>query len=260
MGKHTLQFRNWVNKVIKLVWKNRIFSYTIVEMSVYLYKNFDIYKIRFNDTIKKKVIESPNPSTVHSIDMCCNNIPIFIQLDKSVCIVDDNNCLILEVTNGVENFIKGLEEHIIETVYNKAERWFNGRRFTMAKIQNGLVSCLSQGKLTVTLSDKSCFFNQFRKKLSLEEISKFQFPLESTCVVRLCCLQFIGNKFTYKISVEQCKMNIEYKLVEYSIIESVGKSQDSITPITGTESDKSYREYPEYYHSEVDSAREDFFK
>lgn len=219
-------------------------------MSVNLYKNFDIQKIRFNDTIKRKV----QPEHVYSIDMYHNNNPIFIQLDKCSCLgIDANNRLILEVSRSMENFIKGLEEYIIDTVYEKSERWFNGKRFTMAKIQNALTSCLSNGEIVVTMSEDSCFFNQFKKRLPVTDL---KFPVDCTCVVRLCCLQFIGNKFTYKINVEQCKVNLEYKLIEYSIIED---SKDSITPISETESEKSYREYPEYYNSEVDSEREKFF-
>lgn len=235
-------------------------------MSVRLYNQFNIDRIRFNDVVKKKkqsIHSSDNNQTqltIHSIDMHHNNTPIFLQLDKCVCKgVDANNCLILEVPKGVEDFIKGLEEYIIDTVYDKSEKWFNGRRFTMGKIQTALTSCLSAGQLVVTMSDNTCFFNQFRKKLTVDDLrdSWEKSSIECICVVRLCCLQFLGNKFTYKISLEQCKVNIDYKLVEYSIIDD---SRDSITPITETESEKSYREYPEYYKSEVDSEGEAFFK
>lgn len=224
-------------------------------MSVHLYKNFDILKIRFSDTIKKKIVkDSGNKQT--DITMCHNNAPIFIQLDKCICSGVNNNCIILEIPKTVENFVKGIEEYIIDTLHEKSERWFNGKRFTMNKIQSGLVSCLANGKLTVMLNEDSIFFDQFKRKMTLDDLN---YPLDCTCVVRLCCLQFIGNKYKYKISVEQCKVNIDYKLVEYSIIETKSE-RDSITPITRTESETSYRDYPEYYHSEVDSHGANFFK
>lgn len=224
-------------------------------MSVNIYKNFDIQKIRFNDTVKRRVQET-HQITVHSIDTFYNNAPIFIQLDKCICSgIDENNCLILQVPKAVEDFVRGLEEYIIDKVYDNSERWFNGRRFTLGKIQNGLISCLKSRNLIITLSDNNCFFNQYKKRLSVDEVS---FPIECICIVRLCCLQFIGNRFTYKISAEQCKVNIEYKLVEYSILDD--SRDDSSIPITETQSDKSYREYPEYYGSEVDSEEDEFFK
>jgi hypothetical protein len=201
-------------------------------MSVQLYKNVDVMKIRFSDTIKKKI---QTGITMHVMDMYHNNAPIFIQFNQCICRGVDSNCLILDIPKDVHNFVKGFEEYIIDTVYTKSEKWFRGKRFTMSKIQSGLISCLKDGKLIVMINETSVFFNQFKKTMTLEEL---KFPCDCTCVVRLCCLQFVGNRFTCKISVEQCKVNVDYRLKEYSIIET-----DSITPITETS-------YPEYYNSE----------
>jgi hypothetical protein len=230
-------------------------------MSVHLLKNFDIQKIRFNDIIKKKKmvvnkqLGGNKEVTVHTIDIYYNNAPLFIQLDSCVCRgLDDNKCMILEISKKTEDYIKSIEEFVVESVHKKSKKWFNGRRFTFDKIQNGLVPCVSRGTAIIIVNDDSSLYDQYKKSLNFNDCT---FPLECTCIVRICGLQFIENKFSCKISLEQCRINMEYKLAEYSIIDNDSKTINQ-TSITETLSEHSYREYPEYYNSDKES-EQDFF-
>lgn len=225
-------------------------------MSVCYAKNFQISSIKFNDNAKRQIQQIDGKEiTVHSIDMYANNAPVYIQLDKAIVKdIDGNNCVHLEVSKQTADFIKGIEECIVEKVYENSERWFNGKRFTWNKIKGGLVSCIKENRVVVTCNKDTVFFNQFKKRMSLSDVAS---GLECVCIVRFCCLQFIGNKFSYKINVEQCKVNVEHKLEEYSILED--SENEEVTPITESDSEQSYREYPEYYKSEVDSDGANFF-
>ena len=57
----------------------------------------------------------------------------------------NSSCFINQIIKYFyENFVKRLETRIIDTVYDNSEKWFGGKRFTMNKILNCIVSLVEK--------------------------------------------------------------------------------------------------------------------
>lgn len=194
---------------------------------------------------------------VYFIDMYYKNSSILLQLPK--CIIDklDKSKMIVKFNESDKLFnflIDPLEKCIKNTVYNNSEKWF-GKKFTMNKIDNCFVSPFSINELTLSIEKSTLFFNKYKKLIDITDITDITdiditLNVEITPLIKIANLQFIQNKFSYDLVLEQSKVLIEETLVEYSIIDSV----ESIS------SDCSYREN-EYYieNKEIDSVDQNFF-
>ena len=66
------------------------------------------------------------------------------------------------------------------------------------------------------LNNETIFYNQYKTQLNKSDI---QLPIDIICIIRLENLQFIDNKFTYNIFLEQAKIIQKLRLKEYSILE-----------------------------------------
>lgn len=186
---------------------------------------------------------------VYFIDMYYKNSSILLQLPKCTIYKLDKSKMIVKFNEKDKLFnflIDPLEKCIKNTVYNNSEKWF-GKKFTMNKIDNCLVSPFSVNELTLSIEKSTLFFNKYKKLIDITDIT---LNVEITPLIKIANLQFIQNKFSYDLILEQSKVLIEETLVEYSIIDSV----ESIS------SDCSYREN-EYYieNKEIDSVDQNFF-
>ena len=118
-----------------------------------------------------------------------------------------------------QKFIKQIEELIIDKVYNNSETWFN-KRFTMNKIISSLITQIQYKNneyiLELNYDNQTIFYNQYKTQLNKDDI---QLPVDIICIIRLENLQFIDNKFTYNIFLEQAKIIQKLRLKEYSILE-----------------------------------------
>lgn len=205
---------------------------------IYKYTNIDINKIKFSDKPYNKLqyINIGNEKiekNIHYIDMYYNNDALYIQLPKTKLYLAnlDNNVIKIVIDDKVnDNFIKKLEEYIIKVVYKNSELWFDGKRFTMNKIINCIVRNVNYIEeniiLTLTL-DKECkIFNQYGILLDIKELdSRGILPTKVVdgrgivCIIKIDNLQFIDNKFSYNIVLEQAKIYKDTKITEYSILD-----------------------------------------
>lgn len=224
--------------------------------------SLDISKIRFSDTSYKKIcpeatIEFKKDTFTHFIDMYYKNQSLVLQLPKYTIESINNNKMIIYIDDDlIKYLIKPLEEHIINTVHNQSEKWFNGKRFTMNKIMNSIVSPLNKkdGKntLKVTLDKHTLYFNRYKNMMNKEDIQDSSSDIEIVCLVKISNLQFLQNKFSYNIVLEQAKVFMEERLIEYSIIDDPdGKISDSISVNNSCDG--------EYYHESIDSENHEFF-
>ena len=237
--------------------------------------SLDISKIRFSDAAYKKLC--PEATTefkkdifTHFIDMYYKNQSLIIQLPKyKLKSIDINKMVIYVGDNIVQYLINPLEEHIIQATHNHSEKWFNGKKFTMNKIMNSIVSPLVKKEseestrathatrathtLKLSLNKNTMYFNRYKKLIQYEEISTNP-DIEIICLIRISNIQFLQNKFSYNIVLEQAKVFIEERLIEYSIIDDL---DDKITESASENTDNVCS--GEYYHESLDESNIDFF-
>jgi hypothetical protein len=225
--------------------------------------SLDITKIRFSDTPYKKLcqeatIELKKETFTHFIDMYYKNNPIIIQLPKYNIKNIDNNKMVISVDETLYQYlINPLEEHIIQIVHEQSEKWFNGKKFTMNKIMNSIVSPFnkkeSDSTLKLSLNKNTMYFNRYKTLIQLEDISTNS-DIEIICLVRISNIQFLQNKFSYNIILEQAKVFMEERLIEYSIIDNTDdKITESVSEGTDNICDG------EYFQESIDASKIDFF-
>lgn len=219
--------------------KTPIYLFQDLTVSENCILNFE--KIKFSDTPYKKVIEQ---GIVYFIDMYYKNNSIIIQIPRYPIKCISKNKLTIKVDNDfIDYLIKPLEEHIINSVHKYSERWFDGKKFTLNKIINSMISPKKVFEIDITLHKDTLYFNRYRNIITFDDIESDVDEKQIMCLIKISSLQFIKNRFTYQIQLEQGKVFMNEKLVEYSFIEN----ENSLI-----ESD------PEYYRESINSDR-DFF-
>lgn len=229
-------------------------------MSVRMYDKVDISAIKFDNKPYKKIktINNVIVKSVYYIDISYNYEPLYIQIPKcrleSFC-ESDNLVTLLVDKYFYERFLKRLEIKIIDTVYNNSEKWFGGKRFTMNKISNCIVSFVEKisdddYRFTISISKNIIVYDRCNTRINLQDIKLLESDmLEVVCILCIENLQFIDNLFTCNAVVEQLKLYKDKPLVEYSIIESISTVSESIGDDygdKGTESSESVLE-DEYF-------------
>lgn len=195
-------------------------------MLVYLYDNINFNKIKFSSKpYKKEIIVNKQVRPVHFIDINYYKKPLCIQLPKLSIIKLDNLKIQIKIHEFLyQKFIKQIEELIVDKVYNNSEMWFN-KRFTMDKIINSLITQVqyknNEFLLELNYDKDTIFYNQYKKQINISEI---KLPVDIVCIIRIENLQFIDNKFTYNIFLEQAKVIENLRLKEYSILENDSES------------------------------------
>lgn len=225
--------------------------------------SLDINKIRFSDIPYKKLCkeateEFKKDTFVYFIDMYYKNDSLIIQLPKYRIESIDQDKIIININEELMNYlIKPLEEHITNIVHLKSEQLFNGKKFTMNKIMNSLISPSikindNNYTLKLTLNKNTLYFNRYKNIINKEDIKE---NLDIICLIKVANLQFLHNKFSYNLVLEQAKIFIDEYLVEYSIID-----ENENTKINSKISDSiSSNETCEQYQSIIDSDKHDFF-
>ncbi len=224
--------------------------------------SLEIKKIRFSDTSYKKLCqeataEFKKDTFTYFIDMYYKNKPLIIQLPKYKIRELSDNKMILDINEDLFQYlISPLEEHIIQNIYDNSEKWFNGKRFTMNKIMNSLISPCHKSNtgytLKLSLNKNTLYFNRYKHVIQHNDISLGE-DVDILCLIKLSNLQFLQNKFSYNIILEQAKVFMEDRLIEYSIIDDPdGKISESIS--VSEECDGEY-----YQEHSIDSSKRDFF-
>ena len=227
--------------------------YTFPEMfnNSDILSNFNINKIRCSDTFYKK-------DDKHHIDMYYKNNCIIIQLPRQKLYDIKDNMIKLELNNSKINeyIIQPLEEHICKIVHKYSEKWFNGKNFTMNKIVNSLNSPFKKLQeksiLNLSFNKNTLFYNRYKTLIDINDINKNGYNedgIELITLIRLSDLEFFENKFTYNFILEQAKVFMQERLVEYSIID---------TPDDLTTNSESQNEN-EYYKESIDGSKQCFF-
>jgi len=216
--------------------------------------NFNINKIRCSDTIYKK-------DDKHHIDMYYKNNCIIIQLPRQKLYDIKDNIIKLELNNSRINeyIIQPLEEHICKVVHKYSEKWFNGKNFTMNKIINSLNSPFkklqdesNKSILNLSFNKNTLFYNRYKTLIDINNIKKDEYNDNDDAIELITLisdLEFFENKFTYNFVLEQAKIFMQERLVEYSIIE---------TPEDLTTNSESQNEN-EYYKESIDGSKQCFF-
>lgn len=225
--------------------------------------SLDITKIRFSDTPYKKLcpeatIEFKRDIYTHFIDMYYKNQSLIIQLPKyKLKSIHDNKMVIVVDDTIFQYLISPLEEHIIQTTHNQSEKWFNGKKFTMNKIMSSIVSPYNKRQhneeptLKLSLNKNTMYFNKYKTLIQQEDIN-CNTDVEIICLVKIANIQFLQNKFSYNIVLEQAKVFMDERLIEYSIIDDPDdKISESISEDNTCEN--------EYYKESIDSSKIEFF-
>lgn len=219
----------------------------------------DISKIRFSDTPYKKLckeatLEFKKDTFTHFIDMYYKNNPLVIQLPKTKIKNIDNAKILIEINDEIITYlIKPLEEYIINSVHEHSEKWFNGKKFTMNKIMNSLVSPLtkdSTNSLKLTLTKNTMYFNRYKTMIHHDDIKLSNDDIDIICLVKIANIQFLQNKFSYNMVLEQAKVFMDERLIEYSIIDEF-KISESVSENSSCKG--------EYYQESIDSDNHEFF-
>lgn len=225
--------------------------------------SLNINKIRFIDIPYKKLC--PEATTefkkdiyTHLIDMYYKNHPLIIQLPKYKIKNIFINKMIINVDNTLFQYlINPLEEYIIQTCHNNSEKWFNGKKFTMNKIMNSLVSPYNKNDnpleptLKLSLNKNTMYFNKYKTLINPDDIT-LETDVEIICLVKIANIQFLQNKFSYNIVLEQAKVFMEERILDYSIIDDLdNKISESITEKSTCNG--------EYYQDSIDASKIDFF-
>lgn len=227
-------------------------------MSVYLYDTIDITKIRFSSKpYKREIMDNDRLKSVYFIDINYYKNPLYIQLPKLSIIKLDNFKILIKISDYVyQRFIKVIEECVIDKVYNNSERWFNGKRFTMNKIMNGLVTPVHYRNkeyiLEIIYDKDTTFYNQYKSYINVDNIN---LPIDGVCIIKLDNLQFVENKFTYNIFLEQAKIFENKRLKEYSILEK--SISDKFDKNKTEKSEHSFSDINESSSSSINSVLED---
>ena len=108
--------------------------------------------------------------------------------------------------------------------------------------------------MKLSLNKNTLYFNRYKSIIQHADIST-NLDIELICLVRISNIQFLQNKFSYNIVLEQAKVFIDEHLVEYSIIDD---SDDKISEGASITTDNIIYD-SEYYHESLDSSRIDFF-
>lgn len=227
--------------------------------------SLDISKIRFSDTSYKKLcheatVELKKDIYTHFIDIYYKNHPVIIQLPKFKIKSIDNSKIVLYVDENIFPYlISPLEEHILQATHNNSEKWFNGKKFTMNKIMNSMVSPFNKHEkegskeptLKLALNKNTMYFNRYKTLINQSDIVSSE-DVELICLVKIANIQFLQNKFSYNIVLEQAKVFMEERLLDYSIIDDPDdKISESVTADETCDN--------EYYQESIDSSKIEFF-
>lgn len=181
--------------------------------------NFDINKIKFDDSSYKK-------NNKHVIDMYYKNNYIIFQLPRQKLSNVNKDIITLELNDTTINeyIIKPLEEHICEMTHKYSVKWFNGNHFTMNKIVNSLDSRIKKTNgiftLDLLINKNTLLYDRYKTLIEFDQINMNFSNIELITLVRLSNLEFIDNKFTYSLILEQAKVYINEYFSKYSIIET----------------------------------------
>lgn len=204
---------------------------------IYKYNEIDIKKIKFSDT-PYNILQNINniEKNIYYIDMYYNDDSLYIQLPKYKIYNYENNILKIRIDeNFNDKFIKKIEEYIIKIVHKNSQLWFNGKVFTMNKIVNGIVRNIKYIKeqliMTIFIGKECKFYNQYNIEISDISINN-DTDTDIICIIKLDNLQFIDNKFTYNIVLEQAKIYNYTKIVEYSILDNSSEKCSSISTVS----------------------------
>lgn len=178
--------------------------------------------IQFSDIIYNTILNKQYK--IHFIDIFLNNTPILFQLQSKIKEYDNNILSIELCSDTIINFVDKIEKLIKDTVYKNSLKWFD-KKFTKEKIESSLTSPLINYLLNINISKSSIFFNKY-KTIIYPLQDKTCFGVEPTnikdtdCIIliKLSNLQFVDNKFSYNLILEQCKVLTENIMLNQFII------------------------------------------
>lgn len=200
-------------------------------------------KIKFSDTPYKKFVEN---NTIYFIDMYYKNNSIIIQLPRyTIKTLSDNKITLIIDNNFINYLIKPLEQHIIHNVHKYSEKLFNGKQFSLNKITTSFISPNKEFQIDISTHKDTLFFNRYRNIIDYNNIIQNNDEKQIMCLIKISNLQFLNNRFTYQIQLEQGKIFMNEKLTEYSFI-------DQEKDITTMSDDN------EYYHESINSDKNFF--
>lgn len=228
--------------------------------SIFKIDHINIKNINLSNIIskKKQILLSKDGNkfdkTIYYIDILYKNRPLYVQINKCKLIeLNNNTCNAkLKINSELKEFIKILEEFLIQKVHEDSEKLFDGKLFTLNKIRSSLISNIRNDLLTTTLEKDGLFFNQYKQKINIEKVIDNINTIGETdgiFILKIANLQFMDNFFTYNFVLEQSKIYIREHLDKYSIIDS---QSDNISFTKTDEMSSKYdgAEFNEYHNSD----------
>lgn len=221
-------------------------------------KSIDVSKVKFSKNVykrKKDIVISDEllKKSVYYIDVTYRGGPLYIQFPRTELIgfFPERCAAQFEVSGDIiSDFIDPLQEHIITSIHRHSDTLFRGKRFTLNKLRQCMLSAVTDTNImNVTISSTLKVFNSRKQEIEPGSVSGYV-PVDCIPLVKLTNLQFIDNRFTYNLSLEQLKVFTPEPLAEYSIIDNNSK---------GTTEDRTRDD--EYFKDsrEIDSVTGHFF-
>lgn len=230
-----------------------------------LYRKLDeikIHHIDINKDSKRKVkLNIGNEEkTVYMINVeykrvnkIYNTLLLVVPKQKLIELNFEKKYIKIEINDEIERKVKELEAHLKNLIYKNSKTLFNGKQFSIEKINSGLVS-----NIKILKNDR----NKHRKYISIgigkytefyevektgktkilkekENIENIRNNIYCKTVISIDNLQFVDNIFTYNLILDLCEIE---KCNNYSFVIKNGELKIADSEETD-ESDKLDDEY-----------------
>lgn len=214
--------------------------------------NMDNININKDSKRKVKINVVGEDKLIHMIDLEYKkakkqkkDLLLIIPKQKLIEINYKGGFIKIQINGEIEKCIRELEMHLKKLIHENSELLFNGRKFTMEKINRGLVSNIKNLKpinkkdidirfiKTISLCiDKNTKLYEIDKSGKRIEINNFNYKkwqsddiygdVYCKCVIKIENLQFVDNIFTYNLVTDLCEIE---KIYNYSYVIKNGELQ-----------------------------------
>jgi hypothetical protein len=148
----------------------------------------------------------------------------YVTLKNQIQFVQTNNIIITDlshtqvVVNSLKlaQFIKDYESLLCDYIHKHSTTLFNGKKFSLQKIQDSLVSLLTESSISLDI-DSPMIRDQYETEIKLNEV---QVPCEALLLLHLEGIRFTSTKIIPQIKVHQIKVHVNVK-IPWSIITTI---------------------------------------
>ena len=156
----------------------------------------------------------------------------------------------------INDFMRSWDERCKQVVFDNSERFFNGKRFSMQKIESSYVPTLTDSVLCVKVRDDVVIRDQREAPRTLSELAPGQ---EIIMILNIDGLAYTATSISLIVNAEQIKVYIDDKLQDFLI----SQEDDETTEVQSTEqtvetaeADPSLPSLPEQTPAEIEDLQD----